>query len=216
MDINILKRKNLVAIYLVYRDRIKKMVKVDVHFIDKDVCYLETDLWDNNLRKPRNNQKAEILAYTMNGLYIGNTKIVDTTVTLPKVMFTVENPKKWNYTKTRSSVRKIISLPFTIKYNDGYEIKANTIDISLGGITFALTDEPILPMYYNFNGEIEIDLSNSEISAEVGTVLKSEVKYLREMSTKKASTYVYRFISMDSHYINILKLLLKNNDEVIV
>ena len=207
MNINILRRKNLIAIYVVYNDGQKKQVKVNIHFLDKDICYLETDLWDNNFKKPKSNQNAELLVYTVNGIYTGKTKIIDTTLSLQKVMFSLSTPSKWTLTQARTSIRKVISLPFIIKYEDGYEIKGETIDISSGGISFALT-EPILPMYYKFNAKINIDISSTKLKNSENNDIKSTVKYLRKISSDKATTYVYRFITMDSFSTNILKLLL--------
>ena len=206
MDINVLKRKNLIAVYLVFEDGYKKQLKVNVHFLDKEICYLETELWDN-FKKPRKNQKAEIHTYTMNGIYIGKTKFIDTTMTLQKVIFTLIIPQKWEYTQTRSSIRKHAALPFSIKYNDGYEVKGETSDISSGGISFAL-DEPILPLYYRFNADISIDIPNNGLDDSKTMCIKSETRFLREQEQDKKVLYIYRFINMDSHNLNILKLFL--------
>ena len=210
MDVNILKRKNLKSVYLVYKDKVNKQVRVKVHFIDKEVCYLQTDLVGSEVRKPRKNQRAQILAYTINGQFIGKTKIVDTTVTLREIMYTVAIPEKWEYVQTRSSIRKQIALPFTIKYSDGYEVKGETYDISAGGISFTL-HEPILPIYYKLNAEVSIDLTGN-IESDNDHSIHSEVKHLRDITEDNTTTYVYRFLAMDSHNINILKLLLNTNN----
>ena len=209
MDFNILKRKNLIAIYLVYNDGGNKKIKVDIHYLDDGECYLQTDLWDANINKPKANFSAEILAYTGNGVYVGKTKIIDTTITMQKVMFQVKIPNKWDFSQSRASIRKQIAIPFKIKYNDGYEFQGESFDISSGGVSF-VKSEPILPLYKKFVATIEIDLSNISISSISNEVIKSEVKYLREISSEKYTTYVYKFLTVDSHNTNILEILLNS------
>jgi len=209
MDFNILKRKNLIAIYLVYNDGSNKQINVDVHYLDDEGCYFQTDLWDTNINKPKANLNTEILVYTANGVYVGKTKIIDTTITLQKVVFQVKIPKKWEFSQLRASVRKQIAIPFKIKYNDGYEINGESFDISSDGISFVKT-EPILPLYKKFVAKIELDLSNISISSISNEVIQSEVKYLREISSEESTTYVYKFLTIDSHNINILKILLNS------
>ena len=209
MDFNILKRKNLIAIYLVYNDGSNKKIKVDIHYLDAEGCYLQADFWNANINKPKDNFDAEILAYTANGVYVGKTKIIDSTITLQKVLFQVKIPKKWDFSQSRASVRKQIAIPFKIKYNDGYEINGESFDISSGGISF-VKQEPILPLYKSFVAKIEIDLSNISISSISNKVIELDVKYLREIQSEQTITYVYKFLTIDSHNTNILEILLNS------
>lgn len=196
MQENILRNSNLAAIYLVYKDTEKHKFSVNLRFMDTKECYLTTAM-QMDFVKPKKNTLVEIFVYSSDGVYKSEVKIADVLTSLNEIVFIVNLPKKWDYTQVRNSSRKQYSLPFKIKYNDGYEISGNTYDISVGGISFML-ENPIPSLYTKVNGSIEFTLPSNSAYVVEQTEILTDVKFLRTITPDYTADkyYVYKFLNL--------------------
>ena len=213
MNTNILKNSNLSSIYLIYSDgAYKRRFKVTLRYVDTSECYLVASVL-NSFTKPKRNTSAQLIAYTTDGVYNTDVKIVDTNVSIQQeIVFTVNLPKTWNYVQLRRSSRKEYALPFEIKFNDGYVIQGNTKDISLGGISF-ITDKPISEIYKKVNGVLSFNLPEQSKFIPLSSEIVTDVKYLRMPALDDVEDkycYVYKFLTIQNDSLDALKYFLIN------
>ena len=130
---------------------------------------------------------------------------------LKEISFVTKAPKSWDYQQLRISSRKDVKIPFSIKYNDGYEISGITNDISLGGISFiSALDMPEL--YTRFNAKLTLDLSDypdtDNITADVKFLRINEEAELNE----NEKFYIFRIIELNPVDTLVLKRILIATD----
>ena len=210
MQHNILKNSNLSSIYLIYNDSTKKKLEVRFRFMDKNDCYLSVSILQN-YTKPKKNTSAELVAYTEDGVYRTKVKIKDFITSLNEVLYVVENPKNWEFTQLRDGTRKEYSLPFVLRFNDGFEINSMSHDISTGGISF-VSAEPIPNVYKKVSGSLSFSIpqANFKATENNNNNITIDVKFLRMMETNntKDNCYVYRFINISQDDIDKIKMFL--------
>lgn len=204
---NILRNSDVVSVYLFYEEKdCKTKLKAAIRFLDTKECYLATEM-PMQFVKPKRKQPAEVIAYTEDGVYRSSVKIVDCNVTGHELLFTTELPSQWNYTQLRRSSRKQISADFTIAFNDGYQIKATTYDISLDGISF-YADEPIKDLYTKITGILTMNLPSNSYVDVGGLNIKTEAKFLRMSKNKEKledKRYVFKMIGLSEESSRQLK-----------
>ena len=214
MKQNILKSNDITSIYLTYIENTKKKYKVELCYIDEKECYFSTTI-PQGFNKPAKKMSANLVVYTHDGIYTSDIKILDSSILNNSLTFVVTIPSTWKYSQMRSSMRKIIKIPFKINFNDGYEIISETYDISLGGISF-VSKEDIPSLYHKLDGHLELFLPKESNITIKKYQLEFETKFLRIKKLKnelqEKNCYVYKFISMDIENKNTLKnfLIYKN------
>ena len=212
MQTNILKSSDVTSIYLIYTENYsRKKYSARIRFLDTKECYLSTDV-PANFTKPKKKQDAEIVAYTEDGVYRAQVKIMETTYNGMELMFITELPSNWKYTQLRQSTRKKVKGDVKITFNDGYSITAETYDISLGGASFYMETE-IPDLYKKISGIITVDLPSNSYANINSTVIKTEAKFLRMHSNKNNtgdSRYVFKFLGLsDSNYMQLKNYLIR-------
>ena len=208
MQQNILRNSNLSSIYLIYQDTVKQKHLVQLRFIDTKECYLSTVL-PTNFTKPKTKTNAELVAYTEDGVYKTQVKINDISFSFNEIIYIVDAPKNWKFIQLRNSTRKECSLPFVLKFNDGYELNGVSYDLSTGGISFT-TPEPLQSIYTKINGNITFSLKEPDENAEENNTLTLSVKFLRmlDMKYSKDNCYVYKFLNISKTDIDKIKTFL--------
>lgn len=212
MQTNILKSSDVTSIYLIYTENyVRKKYSARVRFLDTKECYLSTEI-PANFTKPKKKQDAEVVAYTEDGVYKAQVKIMDTTYSGQELMYITELPAQWKYTQLRQSTRKKVSAPFKMTFNDGYSLEAEIYDISLGGISFYL-DSDISDLYKKLNGIIKIELPSNSYANINTTIIKTEVRFLRMHTNKNNpndSRFVYKFLGLtDNNYMDLKNYLIR-------
>ncbi len=210
MQKNILRKSDVSTIYLVFTDGMRKKQEVSLRFMDDKECYLSMPA-SQQFVKPKKKMAANLIAYTVDGVYTADVKIMDTMQSTNEIMYIVNIPKGWKYTQLRASTRKEVHIPFSIKFNDGYEIKGETENLSLGGIAFYYQDT-IPSMYQKLNGVLTFKLPDNVILNFEHGELNVETKFLRSIRSEEYMRddicYVYKFLSMSHEDINVLKSFL--------
>ena len=213
MNTNILKNSNLSSIYMLYNEgAYKRKFNVTLRYADTNECYLLASVL-GNFTKPKKNTNAQLIAYTTDGVYNTDVKIVDTNVSIQQdIVFTVNLPKTWNYVQLRRSTRKECVFPFEIKFNDGHVIQGNTRDLSLGGISF-ITDKPIPEIYKKVNGVLSFKLPEQSQFIPLSSEIVTDVKFLRMPTvddSEEKFCYVYKFLTIQNDCMDAIKLFLIN------
>ena len=200
MQQNILRDSNITKIYLIYvnKKRKKKRESVKLRFMDKNECYFVADV-PPNFSKPKRKIPAELHVYTTDGVYKTKITLIDTNMSLEEVMYEVSIPKTWDFTQLRSSSRKLVKLPVIIKFNDGYEIEAETYDLATGGISFFSTEQ-ISSIYKKISGILTLRLPKETIINFPDGQMRVETRFVREKTDIEnhfgETLYIFRFINM--------------------
>lgn len=200
MQQNILRDSNITKIYLIYVNTLgaKKRESVKLRFMDKNECYFAADV-SPNFSKPKRKIPAELHVYTTDGVYKTKITLIDTNMSLEEVMYEVSIPKTWDYTQLRSSSRKLVKLPVIIKFNDGYEIEAETYDLATGGISFFSTEQ-ISSIYKKISGILTLRLPKETIINFPDGQMRVETRFVREKTDIEnhfgETLYIFRFINM--------------------
>ena len=208
MQQNILKSYNLSSIYLVYKDAVRHKFLVKLRFIDVNDCYFSTELPPNFI-KPKKHTVAELVAYTMDGVYKTQVKINDSSISLDEAVFTVSIPNNWEFIQLRNSTRKRYPLPLILRFNDGFELECQSYDISTGGISF-VTAKPIANIYTKVNGSVSFVLPQLKYLPNENNKIVSDVKFLRMLNTEDApeNCYVYKFLNISQMDVDRIKMFL--------
>ena len=209
MQNNILKDSNIAKIYIIYTlpNGVKKRVSVKLRYMAAKECYFVGSIMPNFV-KPKRKSPLEILVYTTDGIYRTNVKILDANLNLNEIMYQVEIPKSWTFTQLRQGSRKSVSLPGTLKFNDGYELHFETFDLSVGGFSF-LTTEKISTIYQRFSAIGTLEFPSDLFLNFPDKKLVTEVKCVRsqdEIEGEFGKTfYAWKFVRLTPDEVMILK-----------
>ena len=208
MQHNILRDSNITKIYLVYVDNgSRKRLEVSLRFLDKKECYFASPT-PVNFNKPKRKIPAELNVFTPDGVYKTKVTFIDCNMSLREVIYEVSLPKAWDYIQLRSSSRKVISLPVSIKFNDGYEIKINTYDLALGGISFFSTEQ-VPNIYRKISGILTLELPKDTLINFPDGKMTVETKFVREKSEIEdhfgETLYIFKFVNISPEDEMVLK-----------
>lgn len=205
---NILRASNVTKIYLIYTDNngLRKKESVTLRFMDLKECYFAS-LLPVSFTKPKPRTLVEINVYTVDGVYKTKTTINDTSVSLNEVMYELVTPKQWDFVQLRQSMRKLSSMPFIIKYNDGYTIEGKTHDIALNGFSF-YAKNTIPSIYKKTSAILTLQMPSGLILNLPDGKLITEVKFVREKPNANEDNemlYAYRIIRLSYDAELVLK-----------
>jgi len=189
MEENILQEKDFTKIVMTYQgDHNEKVtVKVALRYIDKKTCYFGFTLPVKYI-KPKRKSTVEFAAYTNNGIYKTSTKLQNTNMSFNEMIFEVITPKTWEYTQRRIGSRKEIAIPLLIHYNDGFEIKVKSSDLSVGGLSFVVR-QPIPDVYQRLSCSITLTFPKSILINFENDKLTVSAKILRCKDQGYGETY---------------------------
>ena len=209
MQRNILRNSDIEKIYISYEDKIsKKKFNVKLRFMDDKECYFAMAFFPEFV-KPKRNTKAVISAYTEDGVYTSDVRINEATLSMDDLLFVVTLPKEWHFKQSRQSTRKLHELPYSIKFNDGFELKGTTYNISTGGISF-VTTQTISSIYERIPGTLTLELSGNIIEAGELSNLNVEVRFVRKQINfdefvSDKILYVWKFSNISEQQQEFLK-----------
>ena len=207
MQQNVLKDNNVVKIILVYTvSGIRKRQQVKLRFMDRKEAFFSAP--NKSFIKPKNKTNVEIACYTPDGVYRSNVTLNDTIQSMNEVLFSVSIPYMWRLSQMRASSRKKTELPVSIKFNDGFEISANTSDVSLGGVSF-YTSQPVPSIYKQLTGVLSLKLPKETVINFPNGQMKCEARYQRE---KEADD----FFGIEARMMYVFKFLTMTNDDIVV
>ena len=215
MQQNILKNSDITKIYLTYiNNGLRKKESVKLRFMDDKQCYFSIAT-PAEFVKPKRKAPAELQVYTPDGVYKTSVIIVDTNVGICEILFEVTKPKTWNYVQVRNSSRKLVELPVTIAFNDGFKIEATTYDLALNGVSFFYKEE-ISSIYKKINGILVLKLPSDTLINFANGALTVETKFVREKGNVEGlfneKLYVFKFIGISMEDEAVLRnFLIKLN-----
>ena len=194
MKKNVLANRDIVKIYLCFKDGRKRLRReqVNLRVYDSKYCYLDGSfIFD--FAKPGWFAKAEIIVYTKSGTYSATERIKAIDFSLEKVMYIIALPKEWNYTQSRSGERKEISIPATITFGDGVPLETEIISLAQGGFSIILKED-FTSLHTKFPCDISFALNKK--------ILNMKAKYVRtqfilddyELASYKK--YSFKFINI--------------------
>lgn len=215
MQHNILRESNITKIYLIYvNNGAKKREAVKLRFMDNKECYFTASV-PIKFEKPKKKIPAELNVFTPDGVYKTKVTLLDTNVSLRELFYEVSIPKTWDFIQLRKSTRKLVELPVSIKFNDGYTIETTTYDLSLGGISF-FTKEPISSIYKKISGILTLELPKETFINFPNGKLMVETKFVREKSNIEErfgeQLVIFRFIGLTPDDEMVLKNFLLKLD----
>ena len=179
MQHNILRDSNITKIYLIYvNNGARKKEVVKLRFIDNKECYFAAQT-PIKFDKPKKKIPAEINVFTSDGVYKTKVTLLDTNLSLREILYEVSIPKTWDFVQLRASTRKLVELPVSIKFNDGFVINATSYDLSLGGISF-FAKENISSIYKKISGILTLELPKNTLFNFQDGKLTVETKFVRE------------------------------------
>lgn len=194
MKENVLASRDIVKIYLCFKDGKKRLRReqVKLRVYDSKYCYLDGSfIFD--FAKPGWFAKAEIIVYTENGTYSATERIKGIDFSLEKIMYIIALPKVWNYTQLRNSERKEISIPGVITFGDGTPLETEIISLAQGGFSIILKED-----FTSLHMKIPCDIS----FALNKNTLKMKAKYVRtqfildDYELAGYKKYSFKFINM--------------------
>ena len=211
MQENILKTSNVTKIFLKYLDgkNYKRKEEVSLRYMDNKSCYF-SGASISNFNKPKWRAKAEIVAYTPEGVYSSIVIIRDTEYTLKNILYKVDLPKTWKFTQLRSGSRKKISLPLIVRFNDGLEINTTTYDISIGGFSF-LNNQELNTIQTRFSCTCQIQFPRENLINFPDGILQTDAKYVRQKRIKEGynideeKLLCFKFVNLSPNDTVILK-----------
>ena len=181
------------------------LLSAKLRFVDEDTCYMDvsrTQVMD----KPKDKTKAKLTIYSKKGIYKADVQIQSTLFSLNDVSYEVNVPKHWEITQMRASERKIAQANVIVKYADGYELQAETYDISVSGVSF-YTKEVVTSLYKQLPCSIQISFSDFSIDGQ-GKFVKCD-KGVKEYDGQYF--YVYRFECNDTDIRDKFKKYINNS-----
>jgi len=184
MQQNILKASNVTKIFLKFVDgkKCNRKEAVKLRYMDSKSCYFagQTII---NFAKPKWRAKAEIIVYTPDGVYSAVVIMRETDFSLNNILYKVDIPKIWKFTQLRAGSRKKVSLPISIKFNDGLEIKNETFDLSIGGFSI-LSNQELTTIHTRFACTCRIQFPNDAIINFPEGILETDAMYVRQKPIK--------------------------------
>ncbi len=211
MEKNILETIIISKIHIVCTvNNIKKKYPVKFRYQDSKLSFFAGEL-PTNFVKPKKKIPAEIVVYTPNGVYKSDTVLMDCNMTFNEMLYTVKTCTRWDFIQLRRSTRKMTELPLTLKFNDGFEIKTTSYDLSLGGISF-FSSTKISSIYTKISGILTIEMPK-EVSYEYpdGKIVV-EAKYVRALEEINGhfgeTLYMWKFMNLPAELEENLKYFL--------
>lgn len=215
MQHNILRDSNVTKIYLIYvHNGARKKETVSLRFMDNKECYFAAPT-PVKFDKPKKKIPAELNVFTTDGVYKTKVTLIDTNMSLREVLYEVSIPKVWDFIQLRSSSRKLVELPVSIKFNDGFTINATTYDLSLGGISY-YTKDSVSSIYKKLSGILTLELPKDTLINFPDGKMTVETKFVREKSGEEEhfgeQLIIFKFIGITPDDEMVLKnFLIKLN-----
>ena len=215
MQHNILRDSNVTKIYLIYvHNGARKKETVSLRFMDNKECYFAAPT-PVKFDKPKKKIPAELNVFTTDGVYKTKVTLIDTNMSLREVLYEVSIPKVWDFIQLRSSSRKLVELPVSIKFNDGFTINATTYDLSLGGISY-YTRDTVSSIYKKISGILTLELPKDTLINFPDGKMTVETKFVREKSGEEEhfgeQLIIFKFIGITPDDEMVLKnFLIKLN-----
>lgn len=211
MDKNILKASDVTKIYLTFVDgkNYRRKEEVRVRYLDSKSCYFAGST-PINFTKPKWRTKADIIVYTPDGVYTATVIIRDTEYSLNNIFYKLDIPKTWKFKQLRSGSRKKVSLPLTIKFNDGLEISGETYDLSVGGFSF-ISSENLSTIHTRFACNCKIQFPTGLTINFPDGLLNTDSLYVRQKALSEGyglenkKLLCFKFLSLSPDYQMILK-----------
>ena len=215
MQHNILRDSNVTKIYLIYvHNGARKKETVSLRFMDNKECYFAAPT-PVKFDKPKKKIPAELNVFTTDGVYKTKVTLIDTNMSLREVLYEVSIPKVWDFIQLRNSSRKLVELPVSIKFNDGFTINATTYDLSLGGISY-YTKDTVSSIYKKISGILTLELPKDTLINFPDGKMTVETKFVREKSGDEdhfgEQLVIFKFIGITPDDEMVLKnFLIKLN-----
>ncbi len=209
MQQEILKSGLISKIVFIYVNGVglKKREVVTLGYMDKKYCYFKSSN-TLNFHKPKWRTKADIIAYTPEGVYETKVIIRDATYSQSEILFEVDIPKTWNFKQLRAGSRKKVELPLKIKFPDSVEIEGTTKEMSIGGFSI-LAKHNLTSVQKSFPSVCNIQFPKELLINFPDGQLETEVKYVRH----KAITDEY---DLDGYSVISFKFLKLTEDQKMV
>lgn len=191
---------------------LKKKEVVELAYMDKKYCYFRATN-TLNFQKPKWRAKADIIAYTPEGVYETNVIIRETTYSQSEILFEVDIPKTWNFKQLRAGSRKPVELPLNIMFADNVEIEGVTKEISIGGFSL-LIKHNLTSVQKSFPSKCSIQFPKDLILNFPDGVLNTEIKYVRhktvtdEYDYEGYSVVSFKFLKLTEDQKMIMKAYL--------
>lgn len=209
MQYNILRSSDVTKIYLIYVNQmgVRKRENVTMRFMDSKETYFVTKSYSSFV-KPKKKTQAELHVYTPDGVYKAKVAIMDSNTTLDEITYVTTIPLKWDFIQLRKSTRKRVELPFSLKFNDGFEITGMTDNLSLNGIAFH-SKSNISSIYQRLSCILTLELPSDTIVNFVGGKLSVEAKFVRQRDGEGEyfgqQYYVFKFDDLSFENELVLK-----------
>lgn len=215
MQEDILKSGLISKIVFTYIDGVgvKKKEIVTLSYMDNKYCYFKS-LNTFNFNKPKWRAKADITAYTSEGLFETKVIIRDSSYSQQEILFEVDIPKAWTFKQMRAGTRKSVDLPININFADDISIDSNIKELSIGGFSI-ISNHNMTNAQKGFPANCCITFSG-ENKILTNNQLNTNIKFVRQ----KAITDVYeldgyymisfKFTALTAEQKNALKTFLMN------
>ena len=211
MEKNILKTSDVSKIYLKFTDGKNHQRKelVTVRYMD-DKHYYFNGRVPTNFAKPKWRAKTDIIVYTPEGVYNANVIIREVNFTLSEILYKVDLPRSWKFTQLRAGSRKKVQLPLTLKFNDGLEIQAETVDLSVGGFSF-ISKQDLSVIHTRFASNCKIQFPKEGTINFPDGLLEIDTMYVRQKAItddyelEGHKIYSFKFLNLSPDYKMILK-----------
>ena len=208
MQHNILRDSNITKIYLIYiHNGARKKETVTLRFMDNKECYFAAPT-PVKFDKPKKKIPAELNVFTPDGVYKTKITLLDTNMSLQEILYEVSIPKTWDFIQLRASSRKLVELPVSIKFNDGFTINTTTYDLSLGGISY-YTKDSLSSIYKKISGILTLELPKETLINFPDGRMTVETKFVREKSGDEEhfgeQLVIFKFIGVTPDDEMILK-----------
>jgi len=211
MQQDILRRPNIKKIVLKYKDgkNVSRVETVLLRFIDKKTCFF-TGRVLADLAKPKWRARAIISVYTTDGIFNSEVIIRGVEYSFSEITYELDIPKVWNFGQLRAGIRKSIALPVTLTFSDGFVINSKTVDLSVGGFSFA-TAEVLSSFHSKFECDCKISFSPDLGANFPDGVLEGNAIFVRERvvndydNLRNARVLCFKFKNLSTDKILILK-----------
>lgn len=211
MQKNILKTSDVTKIYLNFTDgkNHRRREEVKLRYIDNKSCYFVGPTIIN-FTKPKWRAKTDIIVYTPDGVYSANVIIRETNFSLNNIFYKVDIPKTWKFTQLRVGSRKNVKLPLKLKFNDGLELEAETLDLSVGGFSF-ITNQDLSTVHTRFACNCKMFFPKDMTINFPDGILEVDAKYVRQKNItdnydlEGHKIVSFKFLELSPDYTMILK-----------
>ena len=208
MHDSVLTNHNIIKIYLCFVDgrKISRKELVTFRAIDEKNCYFYgPSVLD--MVKPGWFNKADLVVYTTDGTYSATVKIREIDFSLEKILYTIANPKKWNFTQLRVSDRKSTSLPIKIEFSDEKVLESEITNLSTAGFSIYAKDN-FGSLQMKLPCACQIQLPEGSLSVKAKYVRQELILDDYELAGYKS--YSFKFINLFPDQKALLKNYLQN------